>query len=41
MAPPINKRCSVSVVLPASGCEMIANVRLRAAASAGVRSTMA
>jgi len=30
MAPPINSSFSVSVVLPASGCEMIANVRLRA-----------
>src|SRR5471030_319152 len=28
--------CSVKVVLPASGCEMIANVRLLAACAAGV-----
>src|SRR5579864_1112366 len=31
MAPPSSKRCSVSVVLPASGCEMIAKVRRLAA----------
>src|SRR5271155_5268756 len=30
MAPPARNRCSVSVVLPASGWEMIANVRRRA-----------
>lgn len=30
MAPPNNSSFSVSVVLPASGCEMIANVRRRA-----------
>ena len=34
MAPPNSRSFSVSVVLPASGCEMIAKVRRRAAASA-------
>src|SRR3954447_501815 len=36
MAPPSSSRCSVSVVLPASGCEMMAKVRRRAASAAGV-----
>src|SRR5262245_39572346 len=35
MAPPASSSDSVSVVLPASGCEMIANVRRRAASAAG------
>jgi hypothetical protein len=34
IAPPNNSSFSVSVVLPASGCEMIANVRRRATSSA-------
>src|SRR5687768_14564795 len=34
MAPPNSKSFSVSVVLPASGCEMIAKVRRRAASAA-------
>ena len=33
IAPPASSRFSVSVVLPASGCAMIANVRRRAASS--------
>jgi hypothetical protein len=33
-APPYSSSFSVSVVLPASGCEMIANVRRRAASAA-------
>jgi hypothetical protein len=41
MAPPKSKRCSVNVVLPASGWEMIANVRRRAAAVAGVKAVEA
>ncbi len=36
IAPPASSRCSVSVVLPASGWLMIANVRRRAASAAGV-----
>src|SRR6266436_2754875 len=36
IAPPNNSRCSVKVVLPASGWEMIAEVRRRAASLAGV-----
>ena len=36
IAPPNSSRCSVKVVLPASGWEMIAKVRLRAASLAGV-----
>src|ERR1700752_265155 len=39
MAPPNSSSFSVSVVLPASGCEMIANVRRRRISSA--RSVMA
>src|SRR3954462_8239687 len=35
IAPPASSRFSVKVVLPASGWEMIANVRLRAASAAG------
>ena len=35
MAPPASSRFSVSVVLPASGWEMIAKVRRRAASAAG------
>src|SRR5436190_24115269 len=35
MAPPASSRFSVRVVLPASGCEMIAKVRRRAACAAG------
>src|ERR1700758_1237136 len=34
MAPPNNSSFSVSVVLPASGCEMIARVRRRAISAA-------
>ena len=34
MAPPNSKSFSVSVVLPASGCEMMANVRRRATSAA-------
>src|SRR5215469_2659643 len=34
MAPPNSSNFSVSVVLPASGCEMIANVRRRRISSA-------
>src|SRR5690242_12315148 len=34
MAPPNNKSFSVSVVLPASGCEMIAKVRRRSTSAA-------
>jgi hypothetical protein len=34
MAPPNSKSFSVSVVLPASGCEMMANVRRRSISSA-------
>ena len=34
MAPPNSSSFSVRVVLPASGCEMIANVRRRAASAA-------
>jgi glutathione S-transferase len=37
IAPPASSRFSVSVVLPASGCEMIANVRRRCASCSGVR----
>src|SRR3954471_22286264 len=38
MAPPNSSSFSVSVVLPASGCEMIANVRRRStSAASGVR----
>ena len=33
MAPPASSRCSVRVVLPASGWEMMAKVRRRAASS--------
>src|SRR5215472_5536845 len=36
MASPARSRCSVRVVLPASGCEMIAKVRRRAISAAGV-----
>src|SRR5882672_8527822 len=36
IAPPSSSRCSVKVVLPASGWEMIAKVRLLAASLAGV-----
>ncbi len=36
IAPPSKSRCSVNVVLPASGCEMMAKVRLLAASDAGV-----
>ncbi len=36
IAPPSNSRCSVSVVLPASGCEMMANVRRRPASVSSV-----
>src|SRR5690606_25793381 len=35
IAPPASSRFSVSVVLPASGCAMIANVRRRAASASG------
>ena len=35
MAPPASSRFSVSVVLPASGWEMMAKVRRRAACAAG------
>ena len=35
IAPPASSRFSVSVVLPASGWEMIAKVRRRAASAAG------
>ena len=35
MAPPARSRCSVSVVLPASGWEMMAKVRRRAISAAG------
>src|SRR5690625_796312 len=41
MAPPYIKSFSVSVVLPASGCEMIANVRRRATFAASVSATWA
>src|ERR1044071_4067027 len=37
IAPPSSRRCSVKVVLPASGWEMIAKVRRLAASLAGVR----
>jgi len=37
IAPPARSSRSVSVVLPASGCEMIANVRRRLISSVGVR----
>ena len=40
MAPPASSRCSVRVVLPASGCEMMAKVRRRAASAAGLRLLM-
>ena len=36
IAPPSSSRCSVRVVLPASGWEMMAKVRLLAASLAGV-----
>src|SRR5215469_6440375 len=36
MAPPKSRRCSVNVVLPASGWEMMAKVRRRAASLEGV-----
>src|SRR6516165_499352 len=36
IAPPNSSNFSVSVVLPASGCEMIAKVRRRAISSVGV-----
>ena len=36
IAPPNSSSFSVSVVLPASGCEMIANVRRRAISSESV-----
>jgi hypothetical protein len=35
MASPARSRCSVKVVFPASGWEMMAKVRRRAASSAG------
>ncbi len=38
IAPPNSRSFSVSVVLPASGCEMMANVRRRAISRASVRS---
>src|SRR5262245_29197548 len=38
-APPYSRNFSVSVVLPASGWLMMANVRRRAASSAGERTT--
>src|ERR1044071_7926617 len=34
IAPPTSRRFSVNVVLPASGCEMMANVRRRAVSAA-------
>ena len=37
IAPPYRSSFSVSVVLPASGCEMIAKVRRRATSAARVR----
>ena len=40
IAPPASSRFSVSVVLPASGWEMMAKVRRRAASAAGVRAFM-
>ena len=38
IAPPYSRSFSVSVVLPASGCEMIAKVRRRAISALRVRS---
>ena len=40
IAPPNSSSFSVSVVLPASGCEMIAKVRRRSISALGVGSVM-